>query len=453
MTIRFRNELLVINSFSLALILLISILPNIVILRIILGIPFLLFLPGYVLLGALLPYREQFEVAERFSLAIGLSIAISTIIGIVVNHAWEIDLFPIVISLASFTAVMTCITWYRRRKREGKKSPEIAFTISFPRPPTSAKERLLSIILLISILAAITAMMYAVVSSRPREQFTEFYVMGGDGSFETYPTELAEGEYGEVNLHVINHEGQNMRYQIKVFVDNNLTTEIGPIDLGNKQEWQGTATFTPSRTHAMTRLTAAIDNTDDMDSSANNIIRVESATSFASSDCIKIGRATSTKNEVARIERIEENTIFLEEPLEQPHTEGEYVNRVQNVQFVLSKVLTFTDDSIDHTLLSVYLHNHLLNFSITNVAESTVHYQIEVEVRTGVDTEPRLIHTSMILNAYEKKHWQVDCTPMEDWTYNTVITVLRDEDMLYQGRLYDYFQILYLWMTVTDENA
>ncbi len=56
------------------------------ILRIILGLPFLLFFPGYTLVAALFTRKEGMGSIERVALSFGLSIAVVPLIGLILNY-------------------------------------------------------------------------------------------------------------------------------------------------------------------------------------------------------------------------------------------------------------------------------------------------------------------------------------------------------------------------------
>lgn len=71
MKIKTRNELIPLNVLVLLLIVVIILLPSNS-LRIALGLPFLLFFPGYTLVAALFPKRESLEAIERVALSFGL---------------------------------------------------------------------------------------------------------------------------------------------------------------------------------------------------------------------------------------------------------------------------------------------------------------------------------------------------------------------------------------------
>ena len=76
-------------------------------LRITLGLFFVLFFPGYVLLLSLFPKRGSLSSIERIAVSFGLSIAVTSLIGLILNQTpWGIRLYPIVISLTLFIVTL-----------------------------------------------------------------------------------------------------------------------------------------------------------------------------------------------------------------------------------------------------------------------------------------------------------------------------------------------------------
>lgn len=115
MSIKLRNELLFINILTILLVIVISFFPSGV-LRIILGLPFVLFFPGYTLIAALFPRRGVLDSIERVALSFGLSLVVVPLIALIVNYTpWGIRLYPILISFTIFIFVTSVIAWYRRR--------------------------------------------------------------------------------------------------------------------------------------------------------------------------------------------------------------------------------------------------------------------------------------------------------------------------------------------------
>ena len=84
MTIRVKDELIPLNLLVIVLVAVIILFPSNV-LRIILGLPFLLFFPGYTLIAALFIKREGMGSIERVALSFGLSIAVVPLIGLILN--------------------------------------------------------------------------------------------------------------------------------------------------------------------------------------------------------------------------------------------------------------------------------------------------------------------------------------------------------------------------------
>jgi len=86
-----------------------------IITRWILGSLFILFLPGYTLIEALFPKRGDLGGIERFALSIGLSLAVTPLIGLLLNYTpWGIRLNPIVISLTLITLTMSLLAAHRK---------------------------------------------------------------------------------------------------------------------------------------------------------------------------------------------------------------------------------------------------------------------------------------------------------------------------------------------------
>ncbi len=85
--------------------------------RIILGLPLVLFLPGYSLIATLFPRKDDLDGIERIALSFGLSIAISPLLGLALNYTpFGIRLTPILTVLSLFT-VSFAIGAYVRKSR------------------------------------------------------------------------------------------------------------------------------------------------------------------------------------------------------------------------------------------------------------------------------------------------------------------------------------------------
>ena len=86
-------------------------------LRIILGLPLVLFLPGYSLIAVLFPRRDDLDAIERIALSFGLSIAVVPLLGLALNYTpFGIRLSPILIVLSIFTVSLALGAYVRRSK-------------------------------------------------------------------------------------------------------------------------------------------------------------------------------------------------------------------------------------------------------------------------------------------------------------------------------------------------
>src|SRR3989304_3963528 len=85
--------------------------------RIALGLAFVLFFPGYALMAALFPKKEDLDGIERLALSFGLSLAVVPLMGLGLNYTpWGIRLYPILISINLFILFMVAIARYRQQR-------------------------------------------------------------------------------------------------------------------------------------------------------------------------------------------------------------------------------------------------------------------------------------------------------------------------------------------------
>lgn len=89
--------------------------PPYIYLRYLVGSLFVLYLPGFALVEALYPRREDLEPLERLALSIGLSLALVPLVGLLLNYTpWGIRLGPIFISLSLLTLALSIVAVARK---------------------------------------------------------------------------------------------------------------------------------------------------------------------------------------------------------------------------------------------------------------------------------------------------------------------------------------------------
>ena len=241
------NELIVLNLLAFVLVAVIVLLPSNS-LRIVLGLPFLFFFPGYTLMAALFPKREGVCATARIALSFGISLAIVPLIGLVLNYTpWGIRLEPILYSVTVFIVITSIIAWLRRKRLPEPNRFNIEFQLKVPVWGSSSLHKVLFIILVMVVVGALGSLVYLIAVPRVGETFTEFYVLGLDGKAAGYPEEVGVGEEGKVIVAVVNHEHEVVSYRVEVSIDGVKNNEMGPFVLENEQKWEEIVSFTPDK--------------------------------------------------------------------------------------------------------------------------------------------------------------------------------------------------------------
>ncbi len=227
--------------------------PNAAIVRAMLGIPIVLFLPGYALIASLFPGKNDLDGIERFALSFGFSIAIVPLIGLGLNFTtFGIRLIPVLLSISFFTLAMCLIAYFRRGKLPEEERFKVPFSYTYhflkaEMPDSkSGVNKTLMIILILSVAILIIVLTYVAVTPRQEEKFTEFYILGDKGKAENYPTQLKAGMNSSVTVGVVNHEHIPTNYTLDILLENG-SLSITRIYLEYNSTWEEKVFFTPKK--------------------------------------------------------------------------------------------------------------------------------------------------------------------------------------------------------------
>ncbi|WP_042666312.1 DUF1616 domain-containing protein [Haloferax sp. ATB1] len=264
-------------------------------LRIVLGLPFVLFVPGYAFVSALFPEagrsvtaagdagagagdRTGIDGIERVALSFGTSIALVSLFGLGLNFTpWGVRLVPIVGSVGLFT-VAAAVVGSRRRsalpESERFRVPSrsrVAGVKSNLFSPDSGTDAALSVAVVLCVVVAVGVGGYVVAAPGSGESFSEVYLLtenqSGQLAAEDYPTEFTAGESTPLTVAVDNHEGTTTDYVVvsqlqRVRVANNTTTvlEREPLtryrpSVDADSTWRAEHAVTPTMTGDRLRLT------------------------------------------------------------------------------------------------------------------------------------------------------------------------------------------------------
>ncbi|EMA51884.1 DUF1616 domain-containing protein [Halococcus salifodinae] len=252
-------------------------------LRVVLGLAFALFAPGYAFIAALFPERgpafggasasadeddhsgsnlvEQdgsadantgltervdprraggIDGIERVALSFGLSIAITPLIGLILNFTpFGIRLVPIVLSIGGFTLLASAVAALRRQELPVEERFEVPYRawVGAARAelfePETRLDAVLNVVLVVSLLLAVSSVGYAVMVPKSGESFSEFYLLTENESgalvADDYPQNFTVGQGQPLTVGIGNHEHEQVEYSVvaelqRVSIRNNSTT-------------------------------------------------------------------------------------------------------------------------------------------------------------------------------------------------------------------------------------
>lgn len=216
-------------------------------LRIMVAVPFTLFIPGYALIAALFPEGEGMNteghpsveggsgpsfsadlgLLERAVLSFGSSIALVPLIGMALNFMpWGIRLWTILASLTLLTGLLTLIAVKRRAQLPANErfDPSLGYTLqtglSRFRSAANRGELLLTVVLLLSVCITAGGIGYAISAQPETGSFTEFYLLTenetGDPVAGNYPANMTVGEKQQIIVGIGNHEGEPANYTVVI---------------------------------------------------------------------------------------------------------------------------------------------------------------------------------------------------------------------------------------------
>ncbi|WP_435068287.1 DUF1616 domain-containing protein [Haloplanus sp. C73] len=194
-------------------------------LRPVLGVAFVLFAPGYVLVAALFPPGEgaatdESEAAtgltgsERLALSIGVSAVVSPLVGLALTPLAGVRLVPLLFALTAVTAAGAVVA-VRRRPETDRSSADIRLhRVTAPFTDEDAPNRALNVAFAVLVVASVVGGGYAVLESPGDEPFSELYL---DGAAE-FPETTSVGQTDPLTLGVRNNAERARTYTVVVAV-------------------------------------------------------------------------------------------------------------------------------------------------------------------------------------------------------------------------------------------
>jgi len=208
------------------------------------------------------PKKGELSTIERFTLSIGLSIAIVVFDGFGLNYTpWGFRPNSIVISLSMIMGVLLLATYFKRKKL-GANAYEFSFKdirsfyltlkskdVESGPEYDHALEKTLIRTMIIAIILVGAVVLYANVTREP-EKFTALYILGSSGKAENYPDEVYINMPTSLLTGIENHEYQPVNYSIRVQLGGKILIEQ-PLILKHEGKWLDNVTFIPRMTSSI----------------------------------------------------------------------------------------------------------------------------------------------------------------------------------------------------------
>jgi len=207
-------------------------------LRIVLGVGYVLFIPGYALQAALFSHPVHLTALDRFAFSIGLSVAIMPVLGLILDGPpGGIFLWQSFIFLTSFTVFFSLVAVYRRSRLPADELQTIE-----PEPSLqgwwksqNSTGRALFIGIPIIVIIGFVLVLYVLLAPAPEKHFTEFSISDASGVAANYPLEVKTGQSFTLKTGIANHEGQEVDYSIRVQMSGQILVGTAPFSLKDGQ--------------------------------------------------------------------------------------------------------------------------------------------------------------------------------------------------------------------------
>jgi uncharacterized membrane protein len=187
--------------------------------RLALSLLFLLYIPGFLIQQTLFPRRAGLDGVERFSLSVGISLAI------IPPAALILDALPAGITLPAILAaeaVILTVTLLLYTAKRMLTADDPAVKPAEPKTMSRSGKVLAGGFLLLMLAFAIMAL---IMISRLQPAYTEFYLLGEQGQAQEYPREVMQGGEIQVRVGVENHEGTATTYRIAAVLDQTVLSQ------------------------------------------------------------------------------------------------------------------------------------------------------------------------------------------------------------------------------------
>ena len=219
--------------------------------RTILGLPMVLFVPGYIMVAVFFPKKGDIDNVERIALSLGFSIVVISFLGLLLNFTFGIKFLVMIEALYIYIIVFISIAIYRRKKLPKEERFSVAFDRIYEIIENDIKQKskigsILTLIIIFTFVIILGMAYYMISNPKVGEKFTEFYILNSSRGADNYPTDLHLNNPDMLLVGIINNEYSSTNYTVQVALDKNvLASEKFVLNHGGT--WEKNVTFVPNK--------------------------------------------------------------------------------------------------------------------------------------------------------------------------------------------------------------
>lgn len=205
----------------------------------------ILFLPGYALISVIYPRKDYINSPNRVVYSFASSIAITTVVGMVLNYT-PYNMISSILEVLSVLTIILLLVAYFRRNSAGKVNSfgvnlQGVYDVFGGFFRESRIENILSVMLVISLVLMVSTT-YITANPTESKPYTDFSVLGADGN-AVNSINITSGDSGNLTISILNHENKKTTYRLLVTSDGNVQTDE-TLTLDDKQKMDVNFNFT-----------------------------------------------------------------------------------------------------------------------------------------------------------------------------------------------------------------
>ncbi|HSH04785.1 MAG TPA: DUF1616 domain-containing protein [Anaerolineae bacterium] len=188
--------------------------------RLILGILFVLYIPGYCLSIFFFPDKSSLTQIERVGLSLGLSVALIPIIAFGLDLAsWGLRLWPIFITEFVLISVFLLLGLWRQTRIDDNQFDSDVHVVDVDKRETPPlMEKMIYGVCGVVLISLTGILLWFIVDPFADKIGTEFYMLGETGRAEYYPHQVQVDDDIAVTIGISNNENKQNVYNVEILV-------------------------------------------------------------------------------------------------------------------------------------------------------------------------------------------------------------------------------------------